>query len=76
MTTTITDTTTDTADVRFIYQGSVTTIEVLSEAGQEWMDSSVAAEPWQWLGPVLCVDSRFTEDLISAATDDGLIVEK
>ena len=41
-----------------------------------FLHDEVAQEPWQWLGPSLVVEWRYTEPLVKAAREHGIDVEK
>jgi hypothetical protein len=54
--------------------GSIITIAPVSEAARDWIDESVASEPWQWLGGALCVHHRYASNLIEGIADEGFDV--
>jgi hypothetical protein len=62
-------------DLSFVDFGSVAQVRANTGEGMEWLMENTASEPWQWCGPTLCVEPRYTEVLAEAALDDGLAVE-
>lgn len=63
-----------TPDVDVNDTGSIVMLTGRTEVGREWLKESVQSEPWQWMGPSLCVDHRFADDLIAVMQSDGLTV--
>lgn len=52
--------------------GTIVTFTPISEAALEFM-RDVDSEPWQWLGPTLCVDHRMAQPLVDAIAHDFTI---
>ena len=65
---------TRTSDVSVVYAGSITQFFLNTRDAIEWVNDNVDTEGWQWMGPTLCVDSRFAHDLATAMIDAGLEV--
>ena len=59
-------------DVLIRNEGTIIQIIPETEAAKEWIDENVHSEPWQWLGPTLCVDHRMAGPLIEGMADAGL----
>lgn len=62
------------ADVRVDADGSLVLFTPLTDAGRAWIDEHTETEPWQWLGPALCVEHRYAADLVHGMRNDGLKV--
>lgn len=60
------------SDLRAVYCGTVSTLEPLTERGTAWMDEKLALEPWQFYGGAAVIDSRYIEDILDGAVEDGL----
>jgi hypothetical protein len=43
-------------DFRILDHGTVILIWPVSDAGHQWVEKNVIAEPWQWFGGALGVD--------------------
>jgi hypothetical protein len=43
---------------------SVARVVPKTAAAREWLDDNVGHEPWQWLGPALCVEHRYLAPLL------------
>jgi hypothetical protein len=37
-------------DFRVTYHGTVSTLDLFTDAARAWVEDNVAFEPWQWLG--------------------------
>lgn len=61
-----------TPDIDINDQGSIVMFTPRTDAGREWMDENVESEPWQWMGPSLCVDHRPAQDLVEGMQEAGL----
>ncbi len=55
--------------------GSIAQIAPLTDAAREWLDDNVEAEAWQYMGPVLCIDSRYAMAIVEGFVADGLTAE-
>lgn len=60
-------------DLLVQWHGSVTTLVPVTDVGREWIDR-LCAEPWQYMGAAVVVDSRLAPDLVEHAIEDGLTV--
>lgn len=58
-------------EVLIRFEGSLTSFRPLTEATREWFAENVGAEPWQWLGGFLAVDSRYAGDLAEGIQGAG-----
>ena len=58
-------------DVEIFPQG-VVGFRPLSEAAKEWFTDNMASSDYQWLGPVLYVESRFADELTAGLAEAGL----
>lgn len=63
-------------DVQVLNEGSVIGLLPQSPAAQDWIDSNLETEGWQWLGPTLWVDHRMAGNIIDGMINDGLEVEE
>ena len=61
-------------DIQLRNEGGLVGFVPITDAGRDWLNDEVQAEPWQFLGRVLYVDCRMAAPLIEAAVTDGLIV--
>ena len=61
-------------DIEITDCGSIVQLRPATPAGVEWIGANVESEPWQWMGPCLCVDRRMAGDLIDGIVDAGLTV--
>lgn len=55
--------------------GTITQLEPTTADDAEWLYSSCAAEPWQWMGSSLNVEPRYAGQIIGEAMADGLTVK-
>lgn len=56
--------------------GTMYTVTILSEAGQEWVEEHVDVPDWMWLGEsIFAVEHRYIADIVVAIQGDGLRVE-
>jgi hypothetical protein len=59
-------------DVRVENHGTLWSFTPLTDNAQAWFSEHVCAEPWQWLGPSLCVEHRLAPDLAEGLVLAGL----
>ena len=59
-------------DVEIFPQGAVVGFRPLSQAAKEWFTENMASSDYQWLGPVLYVESRFADELTAGLAEAGL----
>jgi hypothetical protein len=62
-------------DVRVHNEETIFVFMPLTKATQEWIESNVCADDWQWFYGGLCVEHRYARDLADGMTGDGLVVE-
>lgn len=62
-------------DISIQTEGSIALIRGASEAGQEWLDEKVQAEPWQMFGTAIAADHRCASAILEGAIEDGFTVE-
>lgn len=61
-------------DFIITYHGTVTTLDVLSDACLSWIEENVAFEPWQRFGVRrIAIDPSFAEELRGALTEAGFV---
>lgn len=53
------------------FDGSFGQLRALSDEAKEWLDENVHSEPWQWLGPWLCIDGRYFVSLLEGIQEEG-----
>jgi hypothetical protein len=53
-------------DVQIDARGSIAMFRPLSLRANRWFAAHVHSESWQWLGGALCVEHRYSHDLIRA----------
>ena len=58
------------------YHGTITAITPLSDACREWLEDTVAIEPWQRFGSSIAGGPRYVEQLAEAMIEDGLVMEE
>jgi hypothetical protein len=63
------------ADFRISDQGTIVMFTPLTEAGKDFL-ARCDSEPWQWLGPSLCVDRRPAIELANYAKMEGLTLRQ
>lgn len=61
-------------DVEVRDEGTLVVFTPRSAEGRAWLEANVASEPWQWLGPSLCVEHRCAEPLSNLLIEAGLTV--
>ena len=61
-------------DVYISDEGSVVAFRPMTREARQWFSEFVQAESWQWIGPYLCVDHRYADDLAGGLTDEGFNV--
>jgi len=59
-------------DVEIFPQGTLVGFRPLSEAAKEWFTENVASTDYEWLGPVLYVESRLADELAAGLAEAGL----
>lgn len=55
--------------------GSVVMFAPMTAEAQQWVDTNVGLESWQWLGGAFAVEHRYADDLIEGMLNDGLVVK-
>jgi len=63
-------------DVEVINHGSVIALRPMTPAGNDWIDSNLCLESWQWFGGCAVIDPRYAEAILDGMADDGLRVQK
>ena len=59
-------------DFVITYHGTVAALDVLTDDCAAWVETNVAIEPWQRLGPRgICVDPLLAEELREALSEAG-----
>ena len=53
---------------------SLVAFRPMSREARQWFAEFVQSEPWQWLGPYLCVDWRYANDLVAGLDAEGFNV--
>jgi hypothetical protein len=61
-------------DVRVNDEGSIVQFFPVTKEAFAWFKENVESEPWQWLGPSLCVDHRLAADLMTGLADAGFVL--
>lgn len=61
-------------DISIQTEGSIALIRGASEAGQEWLDEKVQAEPWQMFCGAIAADHRCASDILEGAIAEGFLV--
>lgn len=64
-----------TADVKVDNSGSVVGLTPITPAAREWIAENCQAEPWQWLGETLNIDTRYAGAVLEGMQADGLTIE-
>lgn len=52
--------------------GSIIQIFALSQRAIDWITNNLCAEPWQWVGNSVCIDSRYFSEINNAIKSDFL----
>jgi hypothetical protein len=61
-------------DFRITYHGIISTLDLLTDAAQQWLAGCVDIRHWQWLGKCsLGIDPSVAEDMREALTEAGFI---
>jgi hypothetical protein len=59
-------------DFCITYHGTVSTLDLLTDAARRWADANLEVEPWQWLTKRrLAIDPSIAEELREALTEAG-----
>lgn len=62
-------------DIQVDNSGSIVGLTPLTPAGREWIEEHCQAEPWQWMGETLNVDTRMAGNILVGMQADGLTIE-
>jgi hypothetical protein len=54
--------------------GTVGRLTPETQAARDWINDHVESEPYQWLGPALCIESRYIAPIVERIVSDGLEV--
>lgn len=54
--------------------GTIYTIRPITDAAKEWINENVASDG-MWFGNALCVEHRYSADIVAGMEDAGLVVE-
>ena len=60
-------------DVRVTGGGSIYQVWPLTQAAKDWLKEHMTGEQ-SWLGPALCVEWHYIDDLLVGMSGDGLTV--
>lgn len=52
-------------------EGTIIMLIPEQPAERDWLEQNVSAEPWQWLGPNLCIEWRYFEPLATGLIEAG-----
>lgn len=58
-------------DVLVANCGTMWTFCPMTQSAKDWFNDNVSSESYQWLGKVLCVESRFAMSLLGGIMDAG-----
>jgi hypothetical protein len=60
-------------DVEVSNGGTIWTFTPVTDAARAFFEAHVHTEPWQWMGPSLCVDHRMVGFLLDCIQSEGLV---
>jgi hypothetical protein len=63
------------AEIRVRDLGTIVCLEVLSARAENWLRENCQSAPHNWLGPSLCVEHRYADDIIAGAIAYGIRVD-
>ena len=61
-------------DVEVNDAGTIIQLIPHTDEGRAWINENTESEPYQWLGPALCVERRYAENIVYGMIDAGLVV--
>lgn len=61
-------------DIHVINHGSVIALRPMTPTANDWIESNLCLESWQWFGGSIVIDPRYAESILDEMANDGLAI--